>query len=314
MGIKETPVNFRVYYKLFIEDNKEKLKEANKHKEELEAEVNEKYELVRLWTDVYKTQFNVDLEKYEEFTTNKYINGKFFKIAKGLLINKQNNYELVTDLFNLYDLASTQKELYDLEHNIQIYTKCSKLKIKEYTEILRTYYTEVHKKLILEGKGYSFSNGIGWICVNRVLLPKRAKMLDYQATKRREKELIAEGKKIYNKEEADWCLRNGIEYKAEDKRVFVQNEYCYQIPLLDSTLPGGYSLKLELSDYRHADIRGQSNEDLLNKCKKDTTKICELPIGLKTKLTLCDKADKILYTKFIRNENQKPYTFKKINR
>ena len=49
-------------------------------------------------------------------------------------------------------------------------------------------------------------------------------------------------------------------------------------------------------------------------CNGNTTKICELPLDLKTKVTLCDKADKILYTKFIRNENQKPITFGKTNR
>ena len=49
-------------------------------------------------------------------------------------------------------------------------------------------------------------------------------------------------------------------------------------------------------------------------CNGDTKKICELPLDLKTKVTLCDKADKILYTKFIRNEAQKPITFSKTNR
>ena len=49
-------------------------------------------------------------------------------------------------------------------------------------------------------------------------------------------------------------------------------------------------------------------------CNGDINKICELPLDLKTKVTLCDKADKILYTKFIRNENQKPITFVKTNR
>lgn len=314
MAIKEIPTNFRVYYKLFIEDNKQKLEDALKQKEDLEESVRVKHITISAWKDIYETQFNIKLDDYVEFKRNTYITGSFYRMAKGLLINKQNNYELIADSFNLFDLADTQKQLYDCIQRIVFYKKCIKLTLKEYTEILRVYYTEVHKKLILEGQGYAFSNGIGWICVNRCLFDKRHPMLDYAATKKKEKELREKGERIYDKEEAEWCARNGLEYDGKDKRVFVCNEYCYQIPLIDCKLPGSNHLKLEIGDYRHRNLRGKSNDEIIKICNGDTTKICELPLDLKTKVTLCDKADKILYTKFIRNENQKPITFSKTNR
>ena len=104
------------------------------------------------------------------------------------------------------------------------------------------------------------------------------------------------------------------EYKAKDKRVFVCNEYCYQIPLIDCKISGGSTFKLEIGDYRHRSLRGKTNDELIELCNNNTSKICELAIDLKTKVTLCDKVDKILYTKFIRNEAQKPITFVKTNR
>lgn len=314
MAIKEIPTNFRVYYKLFIENNKQKLEDALKQKEDLEESVRVKHITISAWKDIYETQFNIKLDDYIEFKRNTYITGSFYRMAKGLLINKQNNYELVADSFNLFDLADTQKQLDDCIQRITFYKKCIKLTLKEYTEILRVYYTEVHKKLILEGQGYAFSNGIGWICVNRCLFDKRHPMLDYAATKKKEKELREKGERIYDKEEAEWCARNGLEYDGKDKRVFVCNEYCYQIPLIDCKLPGSNHFKLEIGDYRHRSLRGKSNDEIIKMCNGDTTKICELPLDLKTKVTLCDKADKILYTKFIRNENQKPITFSKTNR
>ena len=314
MAVKEIPTNFRVYYKLFIEDNKQKLEDALEQKEKLEESVRIKHINVSSWTDVYEKEFGIKLDTYSEFKNNKYDIGKFYRVAKGLLINKQNNYELVADLFNLFDLADTQKQLHDCIKSISFYRKCIKLTLKEYTEILRIYYTEVHKKLILEGQGYAFSNGIGWICVNRCLFDKRHPMLDYAATKKKEKELIAKGERIYNKEEAEWCARNGLDYDGKDKRVFVCNEYCYQIPLINCKLPGNNNLKLEIGDYRHRSLRGKSNNEIIEMCNGNINKICELPLDLKTKVTLCDKADKILYTKFIRNENQKPITFSKTNR
>ncbi len=314
MRIKETPTNYKTYYKLFIADCEQKLEEAIAKKEQLEEVVRFKYENLAVWTDEYEKQFGVKLDDYIEFKENKYINGKFYKLAEGLFINKQNDYELVSDLFNLFDLANTQKEIHICIQRIDFYNKCVHIKLKEYANILRAYYTEVHKKLILEGQGYAFGNGIGWICVNRCIFDRKKKMLDYAATKKREKELKENGKRIYNKEEAEWCIANGLEYKAEDKRVFVINEYAYQIPLIGSKLKNGDKLKLEISDYRHSDIRGKTNNDLIELCNKDTKKICELPIDLKTKVTLCDKVDKILYTKFIRNENQKPIAYGKAYR
>lgn len=314
MAIKEIPTNFRVYYKLFIEDNKQKLEDALKQKEDLEESVRVKHSNISICKDVYEKEFGIKLDTYLEFENNKYHTGRFYKVAKGLFINKQNDYELVADLFNLYDLADTQKQIHDCINNIAFYKKCTKIKLKEYTEILRLYYTEVHKKLIIEGQGYAFSNSIGWICVNRCTFDRRRPMLDYAATKKKEKELKEKGERIYDKEEAEWCARNGLEYNAKDKRVFVCNEYCYQIPLIDCRLPNGDSIKLEIGDYRHKNLRGKTNDELIELCNKDIRKICELQVDLKTKVTLCDKADKILYTKFIRNENQKPITFSKTNR
>ena len=314
MAIKEIPINAKVYYKLFVRNNKQKLEDSLKLLEELEEDIEVRRKNILSWIDVYINEFNFNPNQYIEFENNEYTTGRFYKAAKGLLINKQNDYELVGDLFNLYEFASKQKEIYDLKQDIVLFKKCIALSLKEYTEILRVYYTEVHKHLILEGEGYAFSGELGWICVNRCIIDKKHPILDYSATKKREKELIEKGERIYNKEEADWCLRNGIEYKAKDKRVFICNEYCYQIPLIDCKLPNARSLEFKVSDYRHRSCRGKINDELIELCNRDIKKICELPVDLKTKVTLCDKVNKILYTKFIRNENQKPFTFTKTNR
>lgn len=314
MAIKEIPINAKGYYKLFIKNNKQKFEDSLKLLEELEEDIELRHKNILSWIDVYINEFNFDPNQYIEFKNNEYTIGRFYRAAKGLLINKQNDYELVGDLFTLYELASKQKEIYDLKQDIVLFKKCIALSLKEYTEILRVYYTEVHKHLVLEGEGYAFSGELGWICVNRCIIDKKRPMLDYSATKKREKELLEKGERIYNKEEADWCLRNGIEYKAKDKRVFICNEYCYQIPLIDCKLPNARSLEFKVSDYRHRSCRGKTNDELIELCNRDIKKICELSVDLKTKVTLCDKVNKILYTKFIRNENQKPFTFTKTNR
>ena len=308
MGIKETPTNIKVYYNSMKEAITRKHKETVEAFDSLRLLMSISYEEIKSNIDVYKKDFKVDLTDYPEFIKDKYIDGTFLKVAKGMFINRKNNYKLVADLFNLYNYAKKQKEKNDLVYQIELYEKLLKLSLKEYTNILRIYMTQVHKKMILDGEGYVFGENIGWICINRCLIGKHRPKLDYAATKKKKEEFIKAGKRIYSQKEADWCKRNGIEYKTEDYRVFIDKEYCYEIPLLGCKLPDGTKYKLDISDYRHTSVRGKTNEDLIKECNYDTNKICELQVDLKTKVTLCDIADKILYTKFIRNETQQPST------
>lgn len=314
MAIKETPTNIKVYYKSMRDAITQKLDKAKEALENLQQIITNEYDDILKLEDTYKKSFNVDLTKYIEYRNNAYSDGTICKLAKGLFINRDNNYELVADLFNLYNWSKHLKDEYNIKKDIDFYNKLLDLTLKQYTEIMRTYMTEVHKQMILNGCGYAFGERIGWICINRCVLHKPRPHIDYAATKKREAELKAAGKRIYNKEEADWCKRNGIEYKAEDKRVFKTNEYCYEIPLIDCRLPNGTKFKLDIADYRHTSIRGKTNDDIANLCNNDTKKVCELPIDMKTKLTICDKIDKIIYTKFIRNESQQPIATPKANR
>lgn len=313
MAVKEIPTNIKQYYYLMRNRTSKKLDEAIELKDCLENKARVLYDDIKNHLDVYKDKFNINLLDYDEFVLNTYTTGELYKDAKGLFLNRKDNYKMVSELYDLYGYASKLKDIYDIQKDILHCQKMLDIKFKEYTEILRTYYTEVHKQMIVNGYGYSFGERIGWICINRVLTSNKVKVLDYAGTKKREKELKAQGKRIYNKEEAQWCAKHGIEYQAEDKRVFKNSEYYYEIPLLGCRLENGTKLKLQISDYRQRSVRGLSNDELIEKCNYDINKICELPIDLKTKLTLCDKADKILYTKFIRNETQKSINFRKIN-
>ena len=74
--------------------------------------------------------------------------------------------------------------------------------------------------------------------------------------------------------------------------------------MLDFTLPNAYILKFKKVNYRPAQYAGITNEQLLKQTGGDVNEIYKLNIDLKTKLSLCLEADKLLYTKFIRNENQ----------
>lgn len=313
MAIKELPTNIKDLYHLFHDGNLKKLEESKKVCDELILQSNKLRDEINKSKDTFKTNFDINLDDYSEFINGKHSEGKFLKVAKGLFINRKNNYELVSDLYDLYTYAINLQQIYNFNREIKYYEKLVKVGFKEYNNILKIFYTEVHRQLVIEGNGYSFGNNIGWTCINRCVIEKTRPHIDFVATKKREKELLAQGKRIYNKEEAEWCAKNGIEYVAEDKRIFKHDEYCYEIPLLGCKLPNCFDLRLTITDYRSKDNRGQTNEELIAKCNGDIHKICNLSIDLRAKLALCDKADKMLYIKYIRNENQKPVTYRKIN-
>lgn len=305
IGIKETPTNFRVYYTSMKNAYTQKRDDAVKLLEELNKKVEDLHETVYKDFIINKENYSINLDNYSEFKTNKYNNGEFLRVAKGIFVNRDGNYELIGRNFDIYNLAKTQKDIVDTNKNIEFCNKLLNLTLKEYNNLLKLYYTEVQKKLILDGYGYVFSGMTGWICINRCHITKRKPHIDFKATKERKAKLLAEGKKLYNKEEAEWCKANGIEYKAEDGRVYQNIEYIYEIPLLNCKLPDGESIKFKTSDYRGANIRGKRNEDLFKEANGDKNKICQIDVDIRTKLYLCLEADYTLYNKFIRNENQK---------
>jgi hypothetical protein len=307
MAIKETPTGIRVYYKSMIAANTLKRSQLISSIDTLEDSVFEEKRKIEAQKDIYK-RYNIDLDKYAEYKNNTYLDGTFLKVANGAFMNKSNDYEVVSELFDLLKFAKLQKEIHDTKHELSICDRCLDLSLNDYIEVFRTFYTEVHKAMILQGYGYRFEEPIGWICVNRCKLINPRPHIDYALTKQKRRELKNAGKKVYNKDEAEWCKKNNIEYDAEHDLVFRTNEYCYEIPLIGCQLENGSLYEFQTSDYRHASVRGKTNKQLSEECNNDIAAICDLKVDMRTKLNMCVEVDKTLYLNFIRNANQKPLT------
>lgn len=306
--IKPMPVHIREYYKAMREAYTQKKEEALKEREELISEVDVlQQDIAEKHEDYLK--YKINLSKYNEFINNEYIDGHFYRMAKGAYLNRQNDYELTAELHNLLKLAEKQFRIYELKKQLELYDKILSVKANEYVKYMRTYFNEVHKKMIIEGCAYHFGNRIGDVIINRVKQTSKRPFIDYKATKEKKAEILARGGKLYNKEEAEWCEKNGIEYKAEDGRVYLNGEYFYEIFMTNKCFTDARLYSFTPQDYRSVDVRGKSNEQLIKECNGDLNKICELPVDMKTKLHMCVEADKMLYTNFIRNEGQTSYKY-----
>lgn len=314
MAIKETPTNFRCYYKKMRASITEKY---NKLVDEYgTAYVREKnlYQDLIKKIDKYKINHDIDLRSYKEFVENEYIDGTFYDDAKGLFINKKNNYKVIQPLYSLYKLAKMQKELHENHKTRRLYSKMLSLNLKQYARILETFYNEVHKKLIIEGCGYMFEDNIGWLCINRCkVVQGNRKLLDFQATKKNKEKLLAEGKRLWNKTEYEYAKSLGLDYDGVDYRKYVEAEYCYEFALLDTKLKLDDKIRFEPCA-RRSHIEGRTDEQVIADCDNDLNKICELQIDVKRKLNLCIKTNDLLYLNFIRNESQQSAHTPKANR
>lgn len=314
MAIKETPTNYRVYFKTMKNSIRPQYNAALDKYEKLLVEEKALHSEVLHNADVYRKSFKIILTDYVEIVKNKYIDGKFHSDAKGLFLNKKQNYTATTPLYKLYKLSREQKELYDLKNNIDLWEKMLDLTLNDYKVILETFYNEVHKKLIIEGLGYVYEQPLGWVCINRCkIVPGARKVLNFQATKRNKERLLAEGKRLWNEQEAEYALKVGIPYDGVDYRVYLNEEAAYEVPIINCRVTKGEKVKLEPAA-RRAAIQGRTDEQVIADCDNDMNKVCELPIDIKRKLYLCLKINDILYLNFIRNEAQQTAHTAKANR
>jgi hypothetical protein len=311
--IKPMPVHVREYYKAMRIAYTQRKEEALKEREKLIDEVFDLHEEVLQNYDTY-LKYNINLSEFPEFINNEYKDGHFLKVAKGAYLNRGNDYELTVDLHHLLQLAEKQNEIVTLESKIELYKKILRLNANEYIRYIREFFNIVHKKLILEGCAYYFGQNIGDIYINRVKLKRKNKLLDYKATREKKKEILARGGRLFSKAQANFCEKNGIEYKYEDHRVYLKDEYTYEICLANRRFPDSHQYKFTPQDYRGVEVRGKTNKDLIELSGGSLERICEFPVDLKAKISMCNEIDKTLYTNFIRNENQTSYKYAEADR
>lgn len=317
VGKLERAIGIRDYYNKMHERALNTLDKLEKELDDKRKQCIVLRDEIKSKADIYKNKYDIDLVSYSEFRNNTYTTGHFRKAASVAYLNKKGNRELTVELYDLIKLANLQKRLVEINKQVELNRKLVLIKPSEYQDIISVYYNKIQEMMILDGVGYHFEGRIGWICINRVkYTPKKGKeTIDYEASKKAKEKLIAEGKRPYDKEEAEWFEQHNIPYDGVKYQVMRNVEYIYEIPLINCLIKsksGRY--KLISADYINKSLRGKTYDELIGECDNDVTKIVKLNIDIKKKLTLCLKANPLLYTKYIRNENQTSYRYIQIGR
>lgn len=299
-SIKLKPTSIKDYYLNFKDVYAKKIQSALLDKDRLESEIEVRRKSILPHLSIFK----FPIIDYPEFQQNKYINGRFITAAIAISKDTRLTDDVKERAFELLALAKAQKQLHDTNILIAKSSKILELTYKEYRKILKTFYFEVQKQLVLNGNGYVFEGALGWISFIRYkVCAGRKKTINFMATSRRKKEILEQGGKLYNEEEAKWCEENGLPYDGIDYRIYLHDEYYYSLRLHECKLKNGSTYKLNCVDSRPVKYKGISNEDFVKEANGDVNKIMDKDLDVKTKLTLCLKCDETLYTKFITHED-----------
>ena len=104
-------------------------------------------------------------------------------------------------------------------NNYEVAKSTSDLKFKEFKTLVNKFYGYGVHKAILDGYAYAYGYGIGDLLISRWTTGKPKMMIDFAATAAKKKQLLAEGKELYDAKKAAWYEARGIKYEVEDYRV-----------------------------------------------------------------------------------------------
>lgn len=308
--------NINSYYNEYKANAESELEKCNKDKREAIKAVNLTRERVKKHLYTYTSKLKIDVENSIEWKTNSYNEdttnydkayNAYMSIKKGSMFQEE--------LIYLLRWYKALERVAKHDRRIDIINNRINMTFTKFKDYVVRYYTQVQIEM-LEGHAYSYSNGIGMVYFNRVKNERGKgfkRLLDHAATRRKKAQLLAEGKKLYNKEEAKECQRLGIPYDGHDYLVYLNDDYFYQLAHSDNRISGSNAYKIERSDYRGKSVRGMTNEQIAANCSC-AEDVYNLDVDVRLKLNILLLVDSTNYIKFIRNEEQSSYNRRKNSR
>lgn len=303
-------VNIKDYYLQFIHDAEN---DAIENKEKLELLLNQK-EIAYKYLSENKQRlidsYGIDLEGFNIEWTNKSYNKSetLYNILIQMLriTEEDKNKEVLLEAIAYCNILRNENKYNKL---IELSTKRHKLTFKQYREYIAKFYIKVHKCL-LDGMGYTYKYGIGTYVINYWKMdPTKSNFknrIDFKATNERKRQLLAEGKKLYDAKEAEWYKARNLPYDGVDYRVYKNDTYFYEFTIILSNIFKN-NLEYDRVEYLNSKYRGMSYQQIADKHCVTMEDIYSLKADIKYKLNILLYKDPTKYLNFIRNAEQVKY-------
>lgn len=297
--------------KTFYLDFKQKV---NKQVKEIEDKIEEniaKAAKYRSWLtackEVLLNVHNIDLNNYpREMIDGEYCSGtKDFKTKASIAYNKAPAGKR-NEVVKLLAYLNILTEAYKLNVAKNALNREVNLKFSEYREMLFNYYNKIHE-LLIKGDAYAIGNSVGTMYLEKKIVPYKRKIIDFNETNKRKKELTEAGIELYDDTKAKVAEKFGMEYLGADYRVFKESNYWFRLNFVKSKFWRSRKYySFDFADTISAKYRGLTFEQIANMCKTED-EIFTLPCGLryKVRIYLMKYPDRSI--NFIRHGKQKIY-------
>lgn len=289
-------VKIKDYYLAFIANAE---RDIQVYKDELEYYNNLKskqLEFITINKDKYVELFKIYIEDENVAT----------KRADHLIKNEDDPNRRFL-LSQISKLGFTRKRIAQYEQMIRLARLRKNIRFVDYQTYVSNYYTKVHK-FVLQGYGYEYNYGIGTLCICRWKVKSKKPKVDYNATNANKAFLLAQGKKLWDKGEAQWYAERGLPYDGIDYRVYLKVSHLYQIMIVKSKLFKNNAHKFEHTEYIHRKFKGMSYKEMADICK-DIDDIANFQVDLKYKLNMYLHKNPSNYVLYIRNDEQDRYQY-----
>lgn len=221
------------------------------------------YKEIMIHYDEIKTKFDIDLKRYTEFADKRHSEDKdlYNKIVR--LIKTFGNDEDTKLLNPIAKYLAALKNIDLCKKGIAVCSTRKNVQFATYKALVKKYYTTVNNKA-LEGKGIRFSNGLGIFTINYEKIDHwtRNKTVDFQASARAKKELLAKGLKPYDKQEAEEYAKAGIAYDGIEYLVFKEEQYKLSVDMIAPAAFRGGMLKIIPVNTLPKDLRNKTYREL----------------------------------------------------
>lgn len=303
-------IKMKDYYLQFIYN-------ANKEKENITNDLNNvklikenAYKYIEDKIDYIKDTFNIDINKYKEFTDKEYNDKESLYFVFIKLRDKYKGNPVSIFIIQILKYCSIIKREHNIKNKLKLINAKCNITFKDYKNYLCDYYNKVHK-CVINGMGYKFNGGIGTYIINYWKLDPKAMRIkpriDYKATNIKKKELLDKGVKLYDEKEAAWYAARNIPYDGVDYRVYKTNTDWYEITFMNSKINKSNALEYKHTEYIANKYRGISYDKIVNEICKTEEDIYNLQMDIKYKLRLAIYKNPSKSLNLIRSVDQNKY-------
>ena len=296
-----TDVNSKTVYLNIVNKERGRFNILTKKLERILAAKENCYDWLFARREEINNLYNINLDDYQiEFVEKQYnpIKALETKVLKLLRYPKDEDRQYIIQLAKWCSILKNEKEL---QHKLEVSRVKTNLTYKEFQAYLLKYYCKVHK-VLLQGDAYKFGKGLGTIFLKTIdLSDDKGRRVDFGKTNANRKKLLAEGKTLYNKKEAERCEIQGTEYNGVPYVVYQDKTKEIVLDIMNSkcfTSRGHISISSK--SYINLKYRGMTYQEIADKLCPTEESVANLQMDLYTKRTILKIKNPGIIQKFIR--------------